>query len=189
MRKVKTILSLIIALCLLNYCSDDSPTSPENSENILPLKSGNYWILKPSNTQCYRKYFKFIIGEQIKIDDNKYFKLIIEYEYKDENEINRDTSFIKTENNGIYYKLDFSDDIYLMFKYPVEIDDEWIPFSGDTISCVAKNKTINTPAGNFECIVYHETADDVEYSLSPGIGFITLSDDDRKYLLDSYELK
>jgi len=212
MKKVINIVFLtFLVVFLSSSCSDDSTTAPNQSENLIPLKTGNYWELKIS--EHYEGDYewqgrKFKIGKEKKVNGENFYEFIVVYITRDKlvedygyDKYSRDTVYIRKGDEGYY--INNEEYTYLFLKYPIEPGDSWTiisPSETDTVKCISKNINVATPIDNYECISYKLSGSpspfvDAKYYISKGIGFIGeveggLNDyKDRKRLLNSYNLE
>lgn len=180
---LKRTITFIMIICFSQFfftCSEDSPTrhNSNNGDNIWPLKSGNNWAYVKDTNQNYVVQRIRVIGSQTLNKSNTVdvFKVV----WENIEEAVNDTAFIKNENNGVYFYSEDANKV-IIFKYPVNVGDSWNnPFEGGIIECISTSEPIETPAGNFNCIVYRFADEgDIEQStfylevyMSPNIGWV-----------------
>jgi len=181
-------------------CSKNSPTAPENTETIWPLKVGNSWAYtNNSNSSTIVERIR-VIGTQLL--HNTEVSIIV-WESLEDNSSN-DTMAFNIEKDGVYgYWEGDIEPKALIFKYPVNVGETWsYPWTldGGTAECISTNEQIQTPAGEFNCIVYRVgTEDDIqndtfwlEAYMCPGVGWVasrTKNNESFDWLyLQSYEL-
>lgn len=197
--------SLIFAFIFISCKKNPSSSSDKNENVICPLKVGNYWTYIDSSWSTVSGEFSRngerkteITGTTDITINNIDIKVYYLNHYNMELNIPLDNKYyVKNDAEGLWnFGGESSYDLFITksmsFKYPVEIGDSWqhkfVSYSTEDstfsiaetedINCYAKNEVIGTPAGYFECIVYHYHSDkywdNTYYYYSPNIGQVAL---------------
>ncbi len=178
---------LIAGICILmNGCSKNNPVNSASAEKeILPLKIGNQWT-------SYVETKVYFNGDTVNIGFHSYdtmhkaimYETIIDGKkwYSDS------TSDILYANlyDGLYFASTSKGSFmkWIVFKYPCKAGDVFGSFFG-TMKVISTIKRVATKAGTFECIQYRTTQQTSsttiisEYYLSPGVGIIKQTSDER----------
>jgi hypothetical protein len=173
-----------VGLSLLVSCTNNPITSnPSENEVLLPLSSGNSWFyvtytymgdsVIPGLTDSNRTT---IIGQTIVYHNGQQYDVSIAAFFYPSNAAQPvDSKWLYWNGNDGLYILgglaskDTLIDKLLYLKYPVARGDTWIAphltydlilnrfFVDDTLSynCVSTDEELVTPAGTFQCYVYH----------------------------------
>ena len=176
---------------LIVSCSKDKGTGPTNEEEmILPLAVGNEWIYVDSESDSINLILEIIDSQNVTYNNEN----IIIYNLPG---LGGSGLYLFYSDSDLMATNETMDIEYLFLKYPVEVGDEWYnPFEGGTIMCLSTNQSIDTPAGNFNCLVYGLYEDDnneipyTEIYCYPNIGFIAIhsNEDDEWSLLNHYSI-
>ncbi|MDO9577522.1 MAG: hypothetical protein Q7J16_06515 [Candidatus Cloacimonadales bacterium] len=152
---------LLIALALLS-CTDEKTTEPINEITLLALQLGNYWVYHYNTIQ---DTLRETVAEAVEVEVDDQTKTVFRiamanlnrYYFNDEVGLH----FIMNLGSvsGADSLVDYS---YLLYQYPVEINDSWFQdflndgyTSGDNIvQCISTSTIVDCPAGTFDCIVY-----------------------------------
>ena len=173
---------LILVCCLIAIigCSKDEPTGPGSGDGaqIWPLKAGNNWsYIDDANPGTVSRRLR-IVGTESLAKSNlvDVFTVVMEEVATSDT----DTMLVRNESDGIHFYEDNGGHA-LVFKYPVSAGDSWDnPFESVSITCMSTNEAVQTPAGNFTCIVYRlaDTGDIaqgtyyLELYMAPGVGWV-----------------
>ncbi len=196
MNNIKRLLVFALVLISIIQCSKKNPTEADNNKEIWPLDIGNTWVYVLNSQTDKIVQSMTVIG--LKNINNLEIPMI---KWEDHESGYSDTSLFNSEDDGIYgYSEEGSK--FLVFKYPVKVGEFWFnPFEGGKIECISTNKTVQTPAGKFNCIVYRFYGEErgqslkiyLEAYMCPNIGWVANKkiDDDQEdewYYLKSYQI-
>ena len=171
---IKSII-ILLALGFLTNCKDNSTNPPDNSNGIIPLKIGNYWINKTTEHDSSgvikaTSYDTSRIISSINLSGRLY--------YSTETHL-----FVFNSSDGFCLK-DTSDLSiqFLIYKYPGNVGDKFLQFlMTDTTTIESINFEYTIPVGKFTCYVYNTGNYQYEY-LSPSVGVVAkLEYDTTKY--------
>ena len=183
-----TIKIILIAgiIILLNGCSKDNPViSSGTGIGILPLKIGNEWVSSVETKVYYN-------GDTVNIGfhsyDTSYTVIKLEMTIDGIKWYSDSTSDLLMTNlaDGLYFGSSSKGSFMkgIVFKYPCKAGDVFGSLLG-TMTVAATNVSVTTIAGTFECIQYRTIQQTsystitTEYYLSPGIGIIKQTSDER----------
>lgn len=200
---MNTILIFLVCLLLLSWGCRDNPVTPAPSGELWPLKPGNVWLYFVSipYLPSFRDTLRIeVTGTEIVTVEQKAYEAA-KLSYSSYSQQPPDYQWLTWSGpEGIYGLggIASSDTFvvkHLWFKYPAEVGEEWsVPrlyFSRDqkkfyirdtlTYSLVAKDETLETPAGKFKCYVYQFSKRpeedvagvvDYKYYFMPGVGLV-----------------
>jgi len=172
-----TLYSLLVSLALLftiSSCKKSNPVGPSNSQQILPLKIGDTWLIE---------YTVYDTTEAI--EGTMY-----------------DTAMVKTDTvisgvtwhrvssitiDGVF--TDKSDGLwgfgstggFVIFRYPANVGDTWnAPMNSSAtyeITLESDSASVTVPKGTYVCYDYRmllNSLPKLEVYLSPGVGFVAM---------------
>ncbi|MCF7792741.1 MAG: hypothetical protein K9N09_02145 [Candidatus Cloacimonetes bacterium] len=181
-RKFKIVLVICSILFLLSCTKSTEPT---DQTVFQPLNISDFWDFYFSTNDSVLRYSVEekldlqVDGELKEVSRIKMANLNY-YQFNDDDGLHAVRKLQST--TGQDSLLDYS---YLLYKFPVELDETWIQdldndgfTTGDnTVKCVSKDYLINYDGENLHCLVYKTYSPDLSdnYVLSyfcPGIGLI-----------------
>jgi len=174
----KLFISLSFVFILIFAGCKETPTQPLDTSVIWPLNVGNYWEYKCSKFDLSGnitviEYDTMTVVLDTLINNLNVYKIkSIDYDY-----------YFYNLSDGLYQfrlrKIE-PDTTYIMFKYPGNVGDRFVP--GDTIYIISTNENITISAGTFNCYRYENSSNHYNksvYYCSPNIGIIKFEVYDR----------
>ena len=197
--KILTLLVVTVLITIILSCSTTGNDNGNNEENILPYEVGNQW----QYIRCEKNETKidtivliqYISGKETINYNNEELDLYKWVWYLPIDTLEM-TINIYPINDGI---MACSQDYIthnILFKYPVSVGDEWTcNWDGTgTCKCHSTNTTIQTPVGDFDCIIYGFYGSDnnlfMEMYVCKGVGIVYIYnyDSDYEIYLKSYTI-
>jgi len=157
--KILTLLVITILITVILSCSTTGNDNGNDEENILPYKVGNQWQFircEKNETKTDTIILIQYISEKDTINYNNEELEVYKWIWYFPIDGMEMTMNVYPTNDGIMGYWDGTSVHNVLFKYPISVGDEWY-FNWDgenTIKCHSTNTAIQTPAGEFACIVY-----------------------------------
>lgn len=178
-------LPIIVMLSALLSLSCTRTTEIEKTNTLQPLEIENYWEYYLSTNESVLRYTaEEILELQVDGEINKVSRVSmanLNYYY-----FNADDGLrVVRKLQNITGEDSLQDYSYLLYKYPVKINDSWIQdFNNDgfnagdnLVECISENYLVTVNTEELHCIVYKTSSPEISqnYNLSyvcPGIGLI-----------------
>lgn len=144
-------------------------------EELMPMKIGNLWVYKTAKIDRYgtverTDYMSLAVLADTVFSGQSY--ALIEGGFP-----------LTNKEDGIYsVKKDSSSySPALFFKYPAKLNDSYQSFTNDSITVMALDETVITPAGKFKCIKYLSRSSSMfdeatAFYLCPSTGIIKIEE-------------
>jgi hypothetical protein len=176
---VLCVCAISLSALLMNCSDEDSPVLPAHDPVIMPLAVGNVWNYADTVTGPVSAVFSSsmsVTGDTVITHESREYDVFTVEHYDTYNQMPT-TWFYRNDELGLW---EFGtacgmDSLYYMqmnAAYPVEIGYEWVKgwfqcdpndyvtgYPPGDARYIAKDSVYTTPAGTFECRVYHSEHD------------------------------
>ena len=166
---------VLLLLSIISCKKDSNPVGATTTDQILPLKTGNKWVLHytsfdTAGTATSSGYDTLVVGRDTTIGSEKWFQL------GDQN------YFWTNRSDGLWRQRagTSTESPQLIFKYPGNANDTWTVVESSissqlTLAATAASTTV--PLGAFSCYFYHtrragDSYDSEDDYLKPGVGIV-----------------
>ncbi len=175
MKTITFSLLLSLTIFMLSSCKKSNPVGPSSSQQILPLKLGNIWLME------YTVYDSTGTVEGMVYDTDTVARDTV---------ISGITWYHVSGKVFDGYFADKSDGLYglssptveaLLFKYPAKVGDTWnaqVDISTTyQVTLQSDNASVTVPKGTYVCYDYQmllNSQPGFEVYLNPGLGFVAM---------------